>query len=192
MKKQIKVIIAIPVGLIGMIILINGLFNKKDIQIDTTGQETTIEAQISNETTTTSTTTTKKVKTTKKVVKTTKKKVVKKKTKYKNFNIKYNRNEIVNYLYQEVVRRWGEEQWKATYNIVSHESGFNPNDVNKKSGACGLFQANPCNKTIENGYKDYKTNWKTQVRWGLDYITVHKRYGTPKKAWEYWKKHHSY
>ena len=84
MKKQIKVIIAITVGLIGMIIQINGLFNKKDIQIDTTGQETTIEVQISNETTTTSTTTTKKVKITKKVVKTTKKVVPKKVVKSTN------------------------------------------------------------------------------------------------------------
>lgn len=73
-----KIIIGISVGLIGMIILINGLFNKKDIQIDTIEHETTIETQISNETTTTSTTTTKKVKTTKKVVKTTKKVVPKK------------------------------------------------------------------------------------------------------------------
>lgn len=187
-----KIIIGILVGLVGFTVLISGLFNKKQVEESDIPTTTQIEAQISNETTTTSTTTTKKVKTTKKVVKTTKKATTKKKTKYKDFNIKYNRNEIVNYTYQEVVRRWGEDQWQAVYNIVSHESGWNPNDVNKKSGACGLFQAHPCNKTIKNGYKDYKTNWKTQVRWGLDYIAVHKRYGTPKKAWAYWQKHHSY
>lgn len=155
---------------------------QNDTNVETTQvieEQTTKVVEIKNETKA------KKKKTTKK------KKVVKKtKTKYENFNIKYNRNEIVNYVYQEVVRRWGEDHWQAVYNIISRESGFNPNSVNKSSGACGLFQAHPCNNTIKNGYTDYKTNWKTQVRWGLDYITY--RYKTPNKAWSFWQKHHWY
>lgn len=186
MKNKIKVIICILVGLIGSIILIIGLINedrKDDVPKTQNEVQNTTELVVENTTTTTKA---------KKSKKASKKKKKTKKKKYKNFKIKYNRQEIINYVYQEVVRRWGEDQWQSTYNIISHESGFNPNNVNKKSGACGLFQAHPCNKTIKNGYKDYKTNWKTQVRWGLDYIAVHKRYGTPKKAWQYWQKHHSY
>lgn len=67
-----KVIIAITVGLFGMILLINGLFDKK--VEDMPG--TTIETQITSDTTTTSTNTTTTKKTTKKAVKTTKKQVV--------------------------------------------------------------------------------------------------------------------
>ena len=184
-KKIILIILTIIVGLIGMLVLISGLFNKKQPTIldDTT---TTIELEVIN------TNIPSKQKTTKKAVKTSKKTTKKKTTKIQKFKIKYNRQEVINYTHQEVVRRWGEEQWEATYKLVMHESGFNPNNVNKKSGACGIFQANPCSKTIKNGYKDYYTNWKTQVIWGLDWITVHKRYGTPKKAWTYWQKHHSY
>lgn len=73
--KKIKVIIAIIVGLIGMIILIYGLYDKKeqqDIQLETN----TSTNETSLTTSSTNTTTTKK--TTKKVVKTTKKTTTKK------------------------------------------------------------------------------------------------------------------
>lgn len=69
-----KVIIGISVGLIGMIILINGLYDKKeqqDIQLET--NTSTNETSL----TTTNINTTKTTKKAKKVVKTTKKKVVK-------------------------------------------------------------------------------------------------------------------
>lgn len=184
-KKIILIILTIIVGLIGMLVLISGLFNKKQPTIldDTT---TTIELEVIN------TNIPSKQKKTKKVLKTTKKttKKIIKKSKVKGFNIKYNKNEIVNYTYQEVIRRWGEDNWKATYNIISHESGWNPNSYNKKSTACGLFQAKPCSKTIKNGYKEYSTNWKTQVHWGLDYIQI--KYKTPINAWKHWKKYGSY
>ena len=64
--KKLKVIIAIIVGLIGTIILINGLYNKETPpEEDITTNETSL--------TTTNTNTTKTTKTTKKAVKTTKK-----------------------------------------------------------------------------------------------------------------------
>lgn len=83
MKKQIKVIIAIIVGLIGMIILINGLYNKKeqqDIQLET--NTSTNEMNL----TTTNTNDTKTTKKDKKVVKTTKKAITKKVVKTNNNN----------------------------------------------------------------------------------------------------------
>ena len=187
--KKIKILIVIILILISGGLLVNGLINegKQDmVVIDNTTTTTT------KKTTTNSTNTTTTTKTTKKVVKTTKKITKKKSNKIQKFKIKYNLQEVINYTHQEVVKRWGEDQWEATYKLVMHESGFNPNDVNTQSGACGVFQANPCSKVIKYGYKDYYTNWKTQVNWGLDFIAVHKRYGTPKKAWAYWKKHGCY
>lgn len=182
--KKIKIILAGVLVLISGGLLINGLVNEEKQQ-----QETITTTKETSLTTTSNTNTTTTTKTTKKVVKTTKKTKTKK---VQKFNIKYNKQEIIDYVHQEVVRRWGEEQWEATYQLIMHESGFNPNSVNKSSGACGLFQANPCSKVIKHGYTKYYTDWKEQVRWGLDWITVHKRYGTPKKAWKYWKKHGNY
>lgn len=178
---KIKVLIVGVLVLISGGLLINGLVNEEKThqETNTTTNETSL--------TTTSTNTTTTKKTTKKVVKTTKKTTTKK---VQKFNIKYNKQEIIDYVHKEVVRRWGEDNWNATYQIIMHESGFNPNSVNKSSGACGLFQALPCNKTIKNGYKDYYTNWKTQVNWGLDYIKY--RYKTPLKVWNFWQKHHWY
>ena len=123
--------------------------------------------------------------------KTTKKKAKKKKKTTKTFKISYNKNTILEYTYQLVKSYgWNDKDYQAVFKILQRESGINPNSVNRSSGACGLFQAYPCNKTIKNGYKDYKTNWKTQVRWGLDYIKY--RYKTPSKAWSFWQKHHWY
>lgn len=193
MKTKTKVIIASIIGSLGILTMLNLYINetgKQDVVvIDKTSAKQT-EGQNKTETTTTSIIATKTTKTTKKVVKTTKKTT--KKVSKSKINISYNRQEIIDYTHQEVVRRWGEDQWEATYQLIMHESGFNPNKVNTKSGACGIFQANPCSKVIKHGYTKYYTDWKEQVRWGLDWITVHKRYGTPKKAWEYWKKHGNY
>ena len=71
--KKIKIITGVLLVIVGMLIMISGLFNKKEQEVVI--EQTTIgnKTQINNKTTTTSTTTTKKVKTTKKVVKTTKK-----------------------------------------------------------------------------------------------------------------------
>ena len=71
--KKIKIITGVLLIIVGMLVMISGLFNKKEQEVVV--EQTTIgnKTQINNTTTTSSTTTTKKVKTTKKVVKTTKK-----------------------------------------------------------------------------------------------------------------------
>lgn len=123
----------------------------------------------------------------KKVVKKAKKKVVKKKTTKKKvyrqkFNIKYNKSEIKAYAY-ELVRQygWSDYEYQCLVKLWNRESSWSPNAVNKKSGACGLGQAYPCSKATKG--TDYRTNWKTQVRWGLNYIK--KRYGSPSEAWQH-------
>ena len=128
----------------------------------------------------------------KKVVKkkaTKKKKVVKKKaTKKTKYNYRYNVGEIQSYAHQLVLNYgWTEADYQALVLLVNRESSWNPYSVNKKSKACGLFQAYPCSKMAKYG-KDYRTNYKVQVAWGMDYIK--NRYGTPQQAWNFWQSHH--
>jgi len=174
-----KLIIAISVGLIGLIILISGSISGKQdvVEIDNTTVKQ-IEVQISNESTTTNTNTTKTTKTTKKVVKTTKKttkKIQKVETASKQEYIDYAKS----------YSGFDDKQMKCLIELWNYESGWNPNKVNTQSGACGIPQALPCSKI-----KKYKGNnsWKSQIEWGIDYIKVHKNYGTPCKALEMWKK----
>jgi hypothetical protein len=123
----------------------------------------------------------------KKVVKKAKKKVVKKKTIKKKVykqttKVAYNKSEVQNYAYSLVKSYgWSDYDWECLVKLWNRESSWNPNAVNKKSGACGLGQAYPCSKATKG--TDYRTNWKTQVRWGLNYIK--KRYGTPSEAWKH-------
>ena len=183
MNKKI-IILTIIVGLIGMLVLISGLFNKKEQEVVI--EQTTIgnKTQINNTTTTTSTTTTKRVKTTKKVVKTTKKVVPKKVVKrVSDFNVKASKSEMQQYARSIL----NEKDYQALDFIITRESGWNANSVNKKSGASGLCQSLPASKMAISG-KDYKTNYKTQINWCILYCNT--RYGSIQKAKKFWLKHH--
>lgn len=69
------------------------------------------------------------------------------------------------------------KQWKALSKLWGKESAWNHKAKNPHSSAYGLAQVlkTPRNSTIEQ-----------QVNKGLKYI-VH-RYGTPERAWAFWKK----
>lgn len=86
-------------------------------------------------------------------------------------------------LRQLTMQIFGEKEWSAMYKIVQNESNFNPNAVNWRSGACGLFQALPCKKMggmeLDN-----------QLKWGVSYIK--ERYGSPSRAWAFWQSHRWY
>ncbi|MCX5269643.1 transglycosylase SLT domain-containing protein [Streptomyces sp. NBC_00199] len=75
-------------------------------------------------------------------------------------------------------------QYKAFSNIVKHESGWDVDATNSSSGAYGLVQALPGSKMASAG-SDWKTNAKTQIKWGLDYMNS--RYGSPVGAWTFWQ-----
>ena len=75
-------------------------------------------------------------------------------------------------------------QYAAFSKIVEHESGWNVNATNSSSGAYGLVQALPGSKMASAG-SDWKTNPKTQIKWGLDYMNS--RYGSPTGAWAFWQ-----
>lgn len=114
----------------------------------------------------------KKTKQSKKIAK----KVQKKKIKY---NYRYNVGEIQSYAHQLIFEYgWSEEDYQALVLLWNRESSWNPYAVN--GNACGIPQAKPCSKMAKFG-RDYRTNWKVQVLWGLDYIK--NRYVTPSEAY---------
>ncbi|QDF17214.1 endolysin [Streptomyces phage Spilled] len=82
------------------------------------------------------------------------------------------------------------KSWKKQYNCLNplwkHESSWNYKAKNPYSGAYGIPQSLPASKMKAAG-KDWKTNPRTQVRWGLDHY-IYKRYGTPCTAWSHFKK----
>lgn len=116
------------------------------------------------------------------------KKIVQKKSKIKRKiakkvqkRKKYNKNTIKLYAHNLVLKYgWSEYDYECLVKLWNRESSWNPYAVNKKSGACGIPQAYPCSKASKG--TNYKTNYKTQVKWGLNYIK--KRYGSPANAWE--------
>ncbi|MGI5454385.1 transglycosylase SLT domain-containing protein [Streptomyces sp. CA-249302] len=75
-------------------------------------------------------------------------------------------------------------QYAAFSKIVEHESGWDVDATNASSGAYGLVQALPGSKMASAG-SDWRTNAKTQIKWGLDYMNS--RYGSPTGAWSFWQ-----
>ena len=113
-----------------------------------------------------------------------KKKVVKKKKKtYKTYRIAYNKSEVQAYAHDLVLSYgWSEYDFECLVKLWNRESSWNLNAVNKRSGACGIPQSLPCSKMASVG-ADYRTNYKTQIIWGLRYISA--RYGSPSGAWSH-------
>lgn len=76
-------------------------------------------------------------------------------------------------------RGLGARQFACLHALWTRESHWNHKAHNKSSGAYGIPQALPAGKMRSAGH-DWRTNPRTQIRWGLRYIS--KRYGTPCKA----------
>lgn len=79
---------------------------------------------------------------------------------------------------------WTQKDFNCLVKLWNRESGWNPNCVNSSSGAYGIPQALPASKMASAG-SDYRTNYKTQISWGLSYISS--RYGNPSSAWSYFQ-----
>lgn len=96
---------------------------------------------------------------------------------------KYSKKEAKKYAYKLVLKYgWTVNDYNALVILWNRESNWNMYAVNKRSGACGIPQSLPCKKMKSMG-KDYKTNYKTQIKWGLKYIK--NRYGSPQNALHY-------
>ncbi len=79
---------------------------------------------------------------------------------------------------------WSTADFNCLVALWNKESKWNPNAYNSSSGAYGIPQALPASKMATAG-TDYRTNYKTQINWGLSYITS--RYGSPSAAWSHSK-----
>jgi len=76
-------------------------------------------------------------------------------------------------------RGMGTDQYNCLVSLWDRESHWNVYAANP-NGAYGIPQALPGNKMASVG-SDWRTNPKTQIVWGLQYITG--RYSTPCGAW---------
>ncbi|MDO7881804.1 hypothetical protein [Antiquaquibacter soli] len=75
---------------------------------------------------------------------------------------------------------WGADQGPCLIWLWNRESGWRTNAYNASSGAYGIPQALPGSK-MANYAADWRTNYQTQIMWGLIYISG--RYGSPCAAW---------
>jgi len=79
---------------------------------------------------------------------------------------------------------WNGDQWRCLERLWTGESNWNHLIGNRQgSGAYGIPQSLPASKMASHG-ADYLTNPRTQIAWGLDYIS--KRYSTPCGALSFW------
>lgn len=77
-----------------------------------------------------------------------------------------------------------QENWGYADFLVQKESGWNPNAVNKSSGACGLAQALPCSKLGPDW-----SNPVVALNWMNSYVG---RYGGWEGAYNFWVAHKWY
>ncbi len=77
-------------------------------------------------------------------------------------------------------RGWIGPEWIALEKLWTKESDWNHLAKNPSSGAYGIPQSLPASKMASAG-SDWRTNPRTQIRWGLDYIGG--RYDRPSAAY---------
>lgn len=73
--------------------------------------------------------------------------------------------------------------------LWTKESEWRVSATNPSSGAYGIPQSLPASKMASAG-SDWRTNARTQIRWGLGYIN--ERYGSPCAAWAHSQSHNWY
>lgn len=71
---------------------------------------------------------------------------------------------------------WSADQMQCLQRLWTKESEWRTTATNASSGAYGIVQSLPAEKMASAG-ADYRTNYRTQINWGLDYIK--ERYGSP-------------
>lgn len=79
---------------------------------------------------------------------------------------------------------WAKGQFGCLSRLWTRESNWDHRARNRSSGAYGIPQALPGGKMASAG-SDWRTNPKTQIKWGLTYIK--KRYGSPCGAWAHFQ-----
>jgi hypothetical protein len=74
---------------------------------------------------------------------------------------------------------WAPDQMQCLIKLWTKESEWRTTATNPSSGAYGIVQSLPAEKMASSG-ADYRTNYRTQINWGLGYIK--ERYGSPCQA----------
>lgn len=78
---------------------------------------------------------------------------------------------------------WTGKEWLALKQLWNNESGWRTDADNPTSDAYGIPQAIT---SLHKLPSDYKTNPKSQIAWGLNYIKG--KYGSPSKALAFWNR----
>ena len=84
---------------------------------------------------------------------------------------------------------WSADQMQCLKRLWTKESEWRTTATNASSGAYGIVQSLPAEKMASAG-ADYRTNYRTQINWGLDYIK--ERYGSPCGALNFHLAHNWY
>jgi hypothetical protein len=79
---------------------------------------------------------------------------------------------------------WKDSEFDSLEKLWEKESNWNYKAHNKKSGTLGIPQLKGAEKV-----PNFKSDYKTQVDRGLDYIKKREDYGTPSAAWNFHQKH---
>ena len=74
------------------------------------------------------------------------------------------------------VHGWAPSEMQCLQKLWTRESDWKTTATNPSSGAYGVVQSLPAEKMASAG-ADYRTNYRTQINWGLKY--VQDRYGSP-------------
>lgn len=83
----------------------------------------------------------------------------------------------------------GQDQLNCLLWLWNRESGWRTNAYNPNGGAYGIPQSLPGSKMALAG-ADWRTNYRTQINWGLAYISA--AYGTPCGAWAHSEQYNWY
>lgn len=71
---------------------------------------------------------------------------------------------------------WAPSEMQCLMKLWTRESDWKTTATNASSGAYGVVQSLPAEKMASAG-ADYRTNYRTQINWGLQYVKD--RYGSP-------------
>ncbi|KQN88953.1 hypothetical protein [Arthrobacter sp. Leaf69] len=84
---------------------------------------------------------------------------------------------------------WAPSQMQCLQKLWTKESDWKTTATNPTSGAYGVVQSLPAEKMASAG-ADYRTNYRTQINWGLTYVKD--RYGSPCEALNFHYAHNWY
>jgi len=84
---------------------------------------------------------------------------------------------------------WAASEMQCLQKLWTKESDWKTTATNPSSGAYGVVQSLPAEKMASAG-ADYRTNYRTQINWGLKYVKD--RYGSPCGALNFHYAHNWY